>query len=105
MNLTTLEILTQLVAFPTVSRESNMPLSAWVRNFLADLGIDSHLIRNGDGSKSNLLTSIGPSEAGGLADRARSRPLKLVHKLIFSMPAGTSREKLPQRRARSTVPL
>lgn len=27
-------------------------------------------------------------------DRARSKPLKLVHKLVFSMPAGTSPEKL-----------
>ena len=66
MNLTTLEILAQLIKFPTVSRESNLPLISWIRNFLAEFGIDSHLIHNGDGSKSNLLASIGPSEAGGL---------------------------------------
>ena len=67
MKLTALEILSQLVAFPTVSRDTNRPLIDWVRNYLNDLGIDSQLIPDSTGRKSNLLASIGPAEAGGLA--------------------------------------
>lgn len=62
----TVEILEQLVACPTVSRESNLPLIHWVRNYLADYGIDSHLVPDITGCKSNLFASIGPSEEYGL---------------------------------------
>ncbi len=62
----TVEILARLVACPTVSRDSNMPLIDWVRNFLADHGVDSHLVRDDTGRKSNLFASIGPPVEGGL---------------------------------------
>ena len=65
-SLGTVDILRQLVAFPTVSRDPNRPLIDWVRNFLADHGIDSRLVPNADGSKSNLFASIGPLEPGGV---------------------------------------
>ncbi len=32
------------MGFPTVSRDSNLPLIDWVRNYLADHGIDSQLV-------------------------------------------------------------
>lgn len=66
MKLSCLEILSSLVAIPTVSRESNLPLVDWVRNYLADLGIDSHLVLNADGTKSNLYATVGPLAPGGL---------------------------------------
>lgn len=66
MTLDATEILGRLVGFPTVSRDSNLPLIDWVRNYLADLGVESHLIRDGSGSKANLFASLGPMEAGGL---------------------------------------
>jgi acetylornithine deacetylase len=62
----TVEILERLVGFPTVSRDSNLPLIEWVRNYLADHGIDSHLVPNATGGKANLFASIGPQEEGGL---------------------------------------
>jgi acetylornithine deacetylase len=62
----TLEILERLIACPTVSRDSNLPLIDWVRNFLADHGVHSHLIPDSTGRKSNLFASIGPPEEGGL---------------------------------------
>ncbi len=46
-----IEILRALVGFPTVSRDSNRPLIDWVRNHLADLRIDSHLVLSADGAK------------------------------------------------------
>lgn len=61
-----LEILRSLVAFPTVSRETNLPLIDWIRNYFADLSIESHLVPNADGTKSNLFATVGPETAGGL---------------------------------------
>ena len=62
----TVEILERLVGFPTVSRESNLPLIHWVRNYLADQGIESHLVPNAAGGKANLFASVGPIEVGGI---------------------------------------
>jgi len=62
----TVTILQRLVAFPTVSRDSNLPLIEWVRNYLADHGVDSHLVRDDTGRKANLIASIGPMRDGGL---------------------------------------
>jgi acetylornithine deacetylase len=62
----TVEILERLVAFATVSRDSNLPLIDWVRNFLADHGITSHLVHDATGRKADLFASIGPEVAGGL---------------------------------------
>lgn len=61
-----LEILRTLVAFPTVSRESNLQLIDWVRNYLADLGIESHLVPNAEGTKANLFATVGPATHGGM---------------------------------------
>lgn len=66
MTLSTVEILERLVGCPTVSRDSNLPLIDWVRNFLADQGVDSRLVPDVTGQKSNLFASIGPAEEGGV---------------------------------------
>lgn len=62
----TVEILERLVACATVSRDSNLPLIDWVRNFLGDHGIESHLVHDETGRKSNLFASIGPEVEAGL---------------------------------------
>ncbi len=49
-SLGTVDILERLVAFPTVSRDPNLPLIEWIRNYLADHGVDSTLV--GDDSRS-----------------------------------------------------
>jgi acetylornithine deacetylase len=66
MTLATEQILERLVNFPTVSSESNLPLIDWIRNFLADHGIESHLVLNEKRDKANLLATIGPPLPGGL---------------------------------------
>ena len=62
----TVEILERLVACPTVSRDSNLPLIEWVRNYLADYGVDSHVVPDATGGKANLFALVGPAEEGGL---------------------------------------
>ncbi len=56
----------KLVGFDTVSRESNLPLIDFVQNILDDQGIDSRRVPSADGQKSNLIATVGPSEAGGV---------------------------------------
>jgi acetylornithine deacetylase len=64
--LNTVEILERLVGCPTVSRNSNLPLIDFVRNYLEDHGVASQLVPDDSGQKSNLFASIGPEIAGGL---------------------------------------
>ncbi len=60
------EMLERLVAFPTVSRESNLDLIAFVQDYLADHGVKSRLVHNAEGTKANLYAQIGPSVPGGV---------------------------------------
>ena len=60
------ELLAQLVAFPTVSRDSNLALIEFVRDYLAGLGVACELDYNAERSKANLYASIGPSDRGGV---------------------------------------
>ncbi len=63
----TAEMLRQLVGFDTTSRNSNLDLIDFVRDYLRDHGIDSRLARDDSGRKANLFATIGPSrENGGL---------------------------------------
>ena len=45
-NLSAREILDILVAFPSVSRDSNLPLIEWVEEYLNGFGINSHRVFN-----------------------------------------------------------
>ncbi len=64
--MTALDILRHLVAFPTVSRDSNLPLLAWVEDLLAPLNPRIQRFPSPDGTKANMLVSFGPEEPGGL---------------------------------------
>ncbi|MFO8003784.1 acetylornithine deacetylase [Thioalkalivibrio sp.] len=59
-------LLERLVAFDTVSRNSNLDLLDFVTGRLARHGVDSMLVRSDDGAKANLLATIGPAVAGGV---------------------------------------
>lgn len=58
--------LNRLIAFPTVSRDSNMKLIAYVQERLNEYGIGSRLVHNAEGTKANLLATIGPMLEGGV---------------------------------------
>lgn len=60
------EMLTRLIAFPTVSRDTNIPLVDFAADFLAGHGIDSHRIASACGTKQNLYAIVGPAEPGGV---------------------------------------
>lgn len=61
-----LEILDRLVAFDTVSRNSNLELVAWVRDYLGRHGIEHVVLPSPDGAKANVFATIGPSDRPGI---------------------------------------
>lgn len=60
------EILDRLVAFPTVSRESNLALIDWVEDYLEGHGVQAHRVYSDDGTKANLYANVGPEVQGGV---------------------------------------
>ncbi|MFL5297429.1 MAG: acetylornithine deacetylase [Phenylobacterium sp.] len=59
------EILETLVGFDTTSRLSNLALVEWVEAYLDRHGVPHRRVPNDDGTKSNLLATIGPAIEGG----------------------------------------
>lgn len=61
-----LEILKRLIAFDTVSSESNLALIDYVRELLASKGIESLIVKDESGRKANLFASVGPRDVPGV---------------------------------------
>jgi acetylornithine deacetylase len=56
----------RLIAFNTVSRDSNLGLIEWTRDYLAKLGARTRLTYDAAGSKANLFATLGDSQRPGL---------------------------------------
>ncbi|MFJ5254467.1 acetylornithine deacetylase [Pseudomonas sp. NPDC088414] len=59
-------LLKTLVGFDTTSRESNLQLIEFVRDYLAEFDVPCELIYNAERSKANLFATIGPAEQPGI---------------------------------------
>lgn len=59
-------LLERLIAFPTVSRDSNLEMIEFIRHYLGDLGVRSELFYNAERTKANLFATIGPDVDGGI---------------------------------------
>lgn len=59
-------LLEALIGFPTVSRDSNLELIAFIRDYLAGLGVESECFHNPEGTKASLYATIGPCDRGGI---------------------------------------
>ncbi|WP_299404018.1 acetylornithine deacetylase [uncultured Roseobacter sp.] len=64
--LTPLELMRQLVSFPTVSRDTNLPLIDWVDDYFSSHGITSHRYNHPDEPKAALFAHVGPWEEGAI---------------------------------------
>ena len=64
--MTTVEILEKLIAFETVSADSNMALINFVSDLLRDAGVEVQIIPDRTGAKANLYATIGPTDVGGV---------------------------------------
>ena len=59
-------LLERLIGFATVSRDSNLELIAFIRDYLEALGVHSELFYNPERTKANLFATIGPLDHGGI---------------------------------------
>ncbi len=64
--LTPLQIMQKLVSFPTVSRDTNLPLVDWVETYLSDHGIKAYRHYHDEGEKAALFAHTGPWEEGAV---------------------------------------
>jgi acetylornithine deacetylase len=64
--LTPLELMTKLISFPTVSRDTNIPLIDWVADYLDSHGIESHRYIDPEQPKHALFAHVGPWKEGAL---------------------------------------
>jgi acetylornithine deacetylase len=60
------DMLSRLVSFDTTSRDSNLGLVAFVEDYVGAWGLKSRRIPNPEGTKANLLITIGPDIPGGV---------------------------------------
>ena len=60
------EMLKTLVGFPTVSKDTNLPLIDFVDDWLRENGVEAVRIPNNVGTKANLYATIGPMVEGGV---------------------------------------
>src|ERR1700690_62158 len=56
----------RLIEFPTVSRDSNLALIEWVRDYLIKAGASTRLTYDASGKKANLFATLGDSKKPGL---------------------------------------
>jgi acetylornithine deacetylase len=64
--MTSEDVLARLVSFDTTSRDSNIPLIAWVENYLDQFNVPHFRVDYEDGHKTNLFATIGPDVGGGI---------------------------------------
>ena len=61
-----IELIEKLISFDTTSRESNLEIISFIQDYLNDLGIDSQLVHNEEGTKANLYATVGDANASGV---------------------------------------
>lgn len=60
------DILAKLVGFRTVSHSSNLALLEYVESLLSPVGVELERFVSDDGTRANLLASLGPGGSGGI---------------------------------------
>ena len=62
-----LEMIRKLVSFDTTSRNSNLEIIQFIRDYLASHGVESRLVHDEAGKKANLYATLGPQDKPGIA--------------------------------------
>jgi len=74
----TVRILGDLIAFPTVSVDSNLELIRYVSSHLDALGADIEIFEDDSGTKANLFATLGPRADGGIVLSGHSDVVPVV---------------------------
>ena len=59
-------LLSDLVAFPVISGQSNLNIVEYIVSYLKQYGVESQLIYDASGQKANIFATIGPNINGGI---------------------------------------
>ncbi|MCH4812891.1 acetylornithine deacetylase [Vreelandella neptunia] len=59
-------LLEKLIAFDTISSESNLALIEYVEGYLAEYGVSAERVMSPCGTKANLIARVGPDAPGGV---------------------------------------
>src|SRR5262245_57166080 len=59
-------MLRRLIAYPTVSRDSNLELIQFAGDYLGNVGAQVRLTYDDERRKANLFATLGPVEQGGI---------------------------------------
>ena len=65
-NIDTIEILNNLISYPTVSRDANINLIDYIAELISCDNVKPVIIKNKEKSKANLFASIGPKNSDGV---------------------------------------
>jgi acetylornithine deacetylase len=63
---TSRDLIEKLIAFDTTSRESNLDLIGFIRDYLASHGVEATIVAAENEPKANLYATIGPSDKPGI---------------------------------------
>ncbi|MFO1039393.1 MAG: acetylornithine deacetylase [Geminicoccaceae bacterium] len=66
MSSATADLLERLIAFPSISDRSNLPIADFVEDYLAGLGVTAHRVPSPDGQKAAVLATVGPADRPGI---------------------------------------
>lgn len=61
-----IDLIKKLISFDTTSRNSNLELINFIRDYLKGLGIESLLVPDETGTKANLYATLGPMDRPGI---------------------------------------
>ncbi|MEL6451043.1 MAG: acetylornithine deacetylase [Pseudomonadota bacterium] len=64
--LSPLDLMTKLISFPTVSRDTNLPLVDWLQDYLDSHGITAHRYDHPTERKAALFAHVGPQVEGAV---------------------------------------
>jgi len=59
-------LLRDLVAFPSISGQSNLPIVEYIERWLAEHGVHCERVSDDSGDRANLFATIGPDCGGGI---------------------------------------
>lgn len=91
-NLSSIEILEKLVSFNTVTDQSNLPLIAWVKDYLDSHAVPYVIAPNAAGDKAALYATIGPAVDGGVVLSGHTDVVPVVGQAWSSDPFTLRRE-------------
>jgi acetylornithine deacetylase len=87
----TIEILSQLIGYASVSSESNNDIVEYIEGYLSDYGIASRRIPDATGAKASLLATIGPTDRPGVVLSAHTDVVPVEGQVWSSPPFVASR--------------